>query len=149
MKKINLLKTLLFSFLILATAGCGQQSNDNKTQEGETDQNEAWEDFKAEMQEVGDAIGDLFQKEEDQFQESANEVLGDIERKIDKYKAELSGEEREELNKLEAKADDLEKKINEMDEKAEEEWAEAKADIEEGFRDIKNDIDKMLEDDEY
>ena len=148
MKKIDLLKTLLASFLILVVAGCGQQANNTNDNDSDMKNNEAWEDFKAEMQEVGDAIGDLFQEEEDQFQESANEVLGDIERKIDKYKAELSGEEREELNKLEAKADDLEKKINEMDEKAEEEWAEAKADIEEGFRDIKNDIDKMFEDDE-
>lgn len=146
MKNRNLINILLGSFLIIAMAACGQQANDNNTKEAGTDQNEAWEDFKAEMEEVGDAIGDLFQEEEDQFQESANEVLGDIERKIDKYKAELSGEERDQLNKLEAKADDLEKKINELDEEAEEEWAEAKADIEEDFKEIKNDIDKMLED---
>jgi len=133
MKKKNLLKLLLGSFLIFAIAGCGQQGNNTAEEDTDTNQNEAWEDFKEEMGEVGDAIGDLFQKEEDQFQESANEVLGDVERKIDKYKAELSGEEREELNKLEAKADELENEINELDSKAEEEWDEAKANIEEGF----------------
>ncbi|MBS3806191.1 MAG: hypothetical protein KGY60_01690 [Bacteroidales bacterium] len=49
--------------------------------------------MKAELKDVADAIGDLFIIEQENFKESANEVLEDLDRKIGDMKSKLSGQE--------------------------------------------------------
>jgi len=64
MIKKSLFTILVGSFLVFTLTGCDQsaRNNDNGSEE-KTREN--WEEFKSEMNDVGDAIGDLFQKEDE------------------------------------------------------------------------------------
>ena len=146
--KTNFFKLLSITFTIaifsLALPSCDKKEEDNSSEV-----KQELTDLKKEVKDVGNSIGDLFNKEQDNFSDAANEVLGDLDRKIDKIKLEIkNGNDdpnlAEQLNKLEAKADNLEKEISKLDEKTEEELIQAKENLKKGFNELKNDIEAMM-----
>mgnify|MGYP006304536099 CR=1 FL=1 len=151
LEKMNMyLKILTLIAVVLFTTACNNAQNSKEKKETDKEQitQKDMSALKNEFKGVGDAIGDLFKNEQDNFKESANEVLSDIKLKVDKTEAKLSNNEedsklKEQLRKLREKSDDLESKINELDDSAEEEWAQTKDDIEKKFNDLKKEIENL------
>lgn len=152
--KLRIMKTRfvllgLIGILSFGFIACNQTKKSGKDN-SEKENQEQFEDLKSELNEVGDAIGDLFTKERDNFKESANEVLDDLERNIGEIKDKISSSDhpdqlKERLERLEKRADNLEKELNELDDKAEEEWDKAKEEIEKNFNALKSDIKSLFE----
>lgn len=151
LKKMNMyLKILALITVVLFATACNNAQNTKEKKEANKEQaiKEDMTALKDEFKGVGDAIGDLFKNEQDNFKESANELLSDIERKIDKTEAKLGDNEKDsklkkQLMKLREKSDELESKINEMDDSAEEQWAQTKDDVEKKFNELKKEIENL------
>lgn len=153
-KKKTTLKTInlaLFTTLISLTVYSCSNSAEKENKKSKQENQEQYADLKQEMNEVGDAMTDLFHNEQDNFKESAKEVIGDLDRNIRKYKSKLTGDENKsdmetKLRSLERKADDLESKINKADDQSEEQWAQTKEDVREKFEELKADINNLTSD---
>ncbi|WP_291860008.1 hypothetical protein [Marinilabilia sp.] len=144
---------LLFAVVAILSFGfiscnSAQKKQDEKKVSDAVEEN--YEGLKEELNDVGTAISDLFETEKADFKSTADEVLDDIDRKVETIKQKISGTEddgslKNKLHKLEQEADNLEKELKELDDKTEEEWNKARQNIEDGFKNLKRDVEEFFD----
>lgn len=145
---ISILSILFIGFAV----SCNQTQNRDEGQNEYTETEQAIDDLQDELKEVGDEIAKLFEADDNEFRDYAEEALDDLQMKIDRYRTDLKDrqgdldyEAKQALDEMEAKADELEAELDELGDTTADNWQEMKADINEGFRNLKADIDNFVD----
>lgn len=155
MKSVTKLTRLLatgLGVLTLTAAGCYETppervGDSQSTQNRQED--DAYDDAKQELQQAGDAIKDLAEKERDAFVAKINDRLEDVDRSIEEMKQdakEATGDARRELEEriqvIETKRDALEERLQEVGDETGKAWGRLRERIREAWDELKQANDR-------
>ncbi len=149
MKKTQLILIVLLSFLLILTATCNKEK---ETSDAEKERREQIDELKSKLNDVGETISEIFEKEREGMKENAKEgmigLLDKIDQKIETMKGKLANSKEdkdleESLEALQYKANKLEKEIESLKDESTEEWQQIKSKFKSLLSDIEKDIEKI------
>ncbi len=147
MKMIKVSQIVLLSILLIFLSTCNQKKEAEKKEERRQEQ---IAELKAELQDVGETISEIFEKEREGMKGSAKsamiDILDNIDDKIETMKGKLANSKEdkdleESLDALQYKANKLEKEIEGLKDESTKEWSQ----IKDKFKDLLDDIEKEIE----
>lgn len=147
MKRIQLFQIIFLTVVLVFVSTCNK---DKKEDNQEKIRQEQIEELKAELQDVGETISEIFEKEREGMKGNAKsamiDILDNIDDKIETMKGKLANSKEdkdleESLDALQYKASKLEKEIESLKDESTKEWAQ----IEDKFKDLLDDIEKEIE----